>query len=333
MNGGSTKPTATSVRTPCARTTCRSSCSKPSRHGHWPNRWAAPPARATVQRDSQRHYTTPAAGDLDKRRRDGRQLAKQLLNTAFLKLPSCPHGAEGRSRTLPTAPTALDAVLMAGARAADQAGFTAAGKTDEPPLWSEDWWGRAEQGVLMWHVTTSQLQDGELKDGRYRQVHGALEDILQRPAPIAIKCASHFIMQILAQTGRAQVFHSQMPGTIHGIKIPPRLWRALGEAGPHPDPRDPFEGNRWWYVEIEEPEPEEARGFGDLGPPQPRRHTDRKRHWHLDRRAARKPRGPGRHRLADPGQGPGPAHWLRLGPSGTRPHTPMAHLGPRCRKQ
>lgn len=218
------------------------------------------PARSTLRRDDRRRFTTPSASDPDRRYRDQRQLADQLLQTSFLALPSCPQGSEGRSLTLPTPPTALDAVLMAGARAADRAGFVPAGQAGEPPLWSEDWWARAEQGVVMWHMTTSQREDGELVGGRYRFVNAPMEDIIQRPAPVAIKCASQFIMQILAQTQRAQVFHSRMPGVIHGIKIPPRLWRALGEAGPHPEPPDPFAEERWWYAEIEEPEPDEPRG-------------------------------------------------------------------------
>lgn len=197
--------------------------------------------------------------DHEAQARDQERVAQELLGRPLHTLASCPHGSEGRSKHLPP-PTALDAVLMAAAQATDHAGFTPTDSSADHRLWSEEWWARAEQGMVMWHVTTSRPEEGELVDGRYRFINAPVDELLRRPTPVAIKCASHFMMQILTQTRRAQAIRSRMAGTIHGIRIPPRLWRALGEAGAHPEPLDPFAEDRWWYAEIEAPGPGEPRG-------------------------------------------------------------------------
>lgn len=108
---------------------------------------------------------------------------------------------------------------------------------------------------------TSPIEPGELVDGRFRRMALDIEGILARVAPVAIKCTGEFIWQTLTQTQRAEVIHSRAPGTIHGLKIPPRLWRAIAEAGPHPELADIYAEDRWWYVEIEDPAAGEPRAM------------------------------------------------------------------------
>lgn len=190
-------------------------------------------------------------------------LAQRLLQAPLVRLAPCPYGAQALTDALPAPATALDAAMMAAARTADQSAPVGLMQTHDNrrlALWNEQWWARAEQAMVLWHVTLSPVQPGEMADDRHRQVGGDLADILNRPAPMAIKAATYFIGKILKQTGRAQVLKSPHEGTIHGIKVPPRLWRALGEAGPRPDLPDLFTDNRWWYVEIEDPAEHEPDG-------------------------------------------------------------------------
>ena len=63
---------------------------------------------------------------------------------------------------------------------------------------------------------------------------------------------------MLAQTGRNHVAHAPDERTLCALEVPARLWRALAEAGPCPQPPAPPElTDRWWLVEIEHPADDE----------------------------------------------------------------------------
>ena len=218
------------------------------------------PATGGFERRRGRMRVTKGARSDRSRTTEYRNLARRLRQQALVSVPECPYGVEALTEVLPTPGTGLDAVLMAAARTADAAGGAPVDETN-PPLWSERWWVRAEQGVVLWHMFTSPIEPGELVDSRFRQVALDIEGILQRTAPMAIKCAGEFIWQTLTQTQRAEVIQSRAPGTIHGLKVPPRLWRAIAEAGPHPELADIYAEDRWWYVEIETPAPGEPRAM------------------------------------------------------------------------
>ena len=68
--------------------------------------------------------------------------------------------------------------------------------------------------------------------------------------------------KVLTQTRRHAVIQYRAPGTVYGLKVPDKLWRAISEAGPHPQPSDVHADGAWWYVEIEAPGPGEPRAVG-----------------------------------------------------------------------
>ena len=60
------------------------------------------------------------------------------------------------------------------------------------------------------------------------------------------------------QTGRDHVARAPEDRTLCELEIPARLWRALREAGLCPEPPAPPDlTNRWWLIEIEEPDDDE----------------------------------------------------------------------------
>ena len=59
---------------------------------------------------------------------------------------------------------------------------------------------------------------------------------------------------VLVQTGRHYLVRAPDDRTLCALEIPVRLWRALREAGPCPEPpAAPDLADRWWLIEIEEP--------------------------------------------------------------------------------
>ena len=187
-----------------------------------------------------------------------RELSERLRNKAVVELVSCPRGPEARSDELPTPGTGLDAILMAAARAADKTGH-AGGGGDAARIWTDTWWARAEHGTIIWHAATARPEPDEVVEGRYKMIAVEVPELLQRPAPVAIHCVNEFVYQTLTQTGRSTMVHSRTQTQVQGIKVPPRLWKAIGEAAPHPEPANPYANGQWWYVEIEEPGPLEPR--------------------------------------------------------------------------
>ena len=193
------------------------------------------------------------------RAREWRDAAKWLRRRGVLEAPACPAPIRERARTLPRDPdTGLDAVLLAAARTTD----TTAGGPNSVELWSDDWWQRAEQGLLQWQMTTPMAPPGRVINDRFMELSGEIEDILQRPSARAVRCMNELGWKILTATKRSAVIHSGAKGTVYGLKIPPRLWRAVAEAGAHPAPIDLLADDAWWYVEIEEPTDGEPRGVG-----------------------------------------------------------------------
>ena len=128
--------------------------------------------------------------------------------------------------------TGLDALLVSAARATDSLGH---GGGEAARVWSNAWWHRAEQGLVTWHTCSLMAEHTELVDGRYAMLGGDLGETLERPCAQAIRCATEFGWKVLTATGRAPLIHAQAPGTVYGLRVPERLWRAIGEAGPHPE--------------------------------------------------------------------------------------------------
>ena len=201
------------------------------------------------------HRIAKGARTAKQRARELAEFRRWSRGHSVLELTACPRGTQERSRSLPTEPaTGLDALLMSAARATDSLGH---GGGEAARVWSDAWWHRAEQGLIMWHTCSPMAEHTELVDGRYAMLGGELSETLKRPCARAIRCATEFGWKVLTATGRAALIHAQAPGTVYGLRVPERLWRAIGEAGPHPELQNIFADDAWWYVEIEHREPHE----------------------------------------------------------------------------
>ena len=83
-----------------------------------------------------------------------------------------------------------------------------------------------------------------------------------RSAHPALEATSALVRKMLEQTGRHHVARAPDGRTLCALEIPARLWRALREAGPCPEPVAPLDlHRRWWLVEIEHPGDDEPNAI------------------------------------------------------------------------
>ena len=120
------------------------------------------------------------------------------------------------------------------------------------PEWRDGWAGYAEMGAVAWHAVADLR--GPIDSGTWTAMERALREdgLAARSAHPALETTSALVRKMLVQTGRNHVARAPDARTLCALEIPTRLWRALGEAGPCPEPPAPLDlTERWWLVEIE----------------------------------------------------------------------------------
>ena len=178
-----------------------------------------------------------------------------------------PPGLPARTvRPVPAAPrTPAPAWLTAGAARAVEAIVLGAaregwriGASCPVPAWRSGWAGYAEMGAVAWHAI------GDPHARIDSETWSALEKTLRedhvaaRGAYPALEATGALVRKMLEQTGRDHVARAPDARTLCALETPARLWRALGEAGPCPQPPAALElSERWWLVEVESPADEE----------------------------------------------------------------------------
>ena len=124
--------------------------------------------------------------------------------------------------------------------------------------WRHGWVGYAELGAIAWHAVPD-LNAPVDADTWTAMEHSLREGYLEAEcAHPALAATSALVRKMLVQTGRYHVARAPDDRTLCALEIPARLWRALREAGPCPEPPAPPDlTDRWWLVEIEEPADDE----------------------------------------------------------------------------
>ena len=126
------------------------------------------------------------------------------------------------------------------------------------PEWRDGWAGYAELGAVAWAAIDDldRRIDSETWTAMERAVRNGT--LVARSAHPGLEATSALVRKMLAQTGRGHVAHAPDARPLCALEIPARLWRALREAGPCPEPPPPAElTHRWWLVEIEHPAKDE----------------------------------------------------------------------------
>ena len=126
------------------------------------------------------------------------------------------------------------------------------------PEWRDGWAGYAELGAVAWAAIDD--LDRRTDSNTWTGIEQALRnDALDaRSAHPALEATSALVRKLLEQTGRNHVARAPDARTLCALEIPARLWRALRDAGPCPEPSTPPElTDRWWLVEIEHPADDE----------------------------------------------------------------------------
>ena len=225
------------------------------------------PARGGFRRSAGAVLLGRGARGAKRRKQQWREARARMRNAPPLESAPCPQTTHERADALPREPgTGLDAMLMAAARLQDQMSY---GGRQAAQIWSDAWWHRAEGGMISWRALGA--VDAAPDEAGIIMRSGDLHQMMGAPCQRALRCASEIGFKILDQTGRTALVRSTVRGEVHGIKVPERLWRAIGEAGPHPEPAEVHAEDRCWYVEIERPEPDEPRALalwtapGDTG--------------------------------------------------------------------
>ena len=128
--------------------------------------------------------------------------------------------------------------------------------------WRDGWAGYAEMGAVAWHAVGD--LHGPIDSDTWVAMERALREdgLAARSAHPALEATSTLVRKMLAQTGRNHVARAPDARTLCALEIPTRLWRALGEAGPCPEPPAPLDlTERWWLVEIEHPADDEPNAL------------------------------------------------------------------------
>ena len=152
---------------------------------------------------------------------------------------------------------AVEAIVIGAARE----GFRV-GASCPVPEWRSGWAGYAEMGAVAWYAIADLKT--QIDADTWLAMERALgEDRLEaRSAHPALAATSGLVRKMLAQTGRNHVAHAPDAHTLCALEIPSRLWRALSEAGPCPQPTATLNlGERWWLVEVEAPADDEPNAI------------------------------------------------------------------------
>lgn len=128
--------------------------------------------------------------------------------------------------------------------------------------WRDGWAGYAELGAVAWAAIDD--PDRRTDSDTWAAMERALRnDALEaRSAHPALEATSVLVRKMLEQTGRNHVARAPDERTLCALEVPARLWRALRDAGPCPEPSAPPDLNRrWWLVEIERPADDEPNAI------------------------------------------------------------------------
>ena len=110
----------------------------------------------------------------------------------------------------------------------------------------------------------SQIPKAQIDADTWRAMEKALDEdrLAAKSAHPALAATSALVRKMLEQTGRNHVACASDPRTLCALEIPSRLWRALGEAGPCPQPAHGLNlSERWWLVEVEAPGDDEPNAI------------------------------------------------------------------------
>lgn len=128
--------------------------------------------------------------------------------------------------------------------------------------WRDGWAGYAEMGAVAWHAIGD--VDRQIDSDTWAAMERALREdrLAADSAHPALEATSALVRKMLVQTGRNRVARVPDDRTLCALEIPARLWRALREAGPCPEPAAaPVLNDRWWLVEIEHPADDEPNAI------------------------------------------------------------------------
>ena len=124
--------------------------------------------------------------------------------------------------------------------------------------WRRGWAGYAERGAIAWHAIGDPKAQIDSQTWRTMEITLGEKHIEGRTTHAGLAATSALVRKMVVQTGRNHVARAPDERTLCALEIPARLWRALGDAGPCPEPpAAPDLTNRWWLVEIERPGDEE----------------------------------------------------------------------------
>ena len=124
--------------------------------------------------------------------------------------------------------------------------------------WRDGWAGYAELGAIASHAAPD--LNAPVEAEQWSAMERSLPDghLEAASAHPALEATSALVRKMLVQTGRHHVARAPDERTLCALEIPARLWRALRDAGPCPEPPAPLDlTDRWWLVEIEEPADDE----------------------------------------------------------------------------
>ena len=130
------------------------------------------------------------------------------------------------------------------------------------PEWRDSWAGYAELGAVAWAAIDD--LDRRTDSDSWTALERALRNdaLVVRSAHPALEATSALVRKMLGQTGRNHVARAPDARTLCALEVPARLWRALRDAGPCPEPSAPPElTDRWWLVEIEHPTDDEPNAI------------------------------------------------------------------------
>ena len=128
--------------------------------------------------------------------------------------------------------------------------------------WRDGWAGYAEMGAVAWHAIADPKAQADADTWLAMERALREDDLEAHSAHPALAATSALVRKILEQTGRSHIARAPDERTLCALETPARLWRALREAGPCPEPATPPDlTDRWWLVEIEHPADDEPNAI------------------------------------------------------------------------
>ena len=130
------------------------------------------------------------------------------------------------------------------------------------PQWRDGRAGYAELGAVAWAAIDD--LDRRIDSDTWSAMEQALREdrLADASAHPALEATSALVRKMLEQTGRNHIARAPDERTLCALEVPTRLWRALREAGPCPEPAQaPELSTRWWLVEIEHPADDEPNAI------------------------------------------------------------------------